>query len=185
MKTIYSETVFEGNIIRVSKNIVILPNGKEGSREKIETADGVGIITVTPDDCVLLVKQERYAAGIYTLEIPAGKIDPGETPRAAAIREFREETGFILADIFPLPPIMPMAAICTETVHLFEGRGDNMTFAGTDFDDDEFIEVVKLPFDKAVKMVGDGKIFDAKTVAAILQLYVKRIGSNQFSNTKI
>lgn len=173
-ETIESNKVFEGKIISVSTDNISLPDCKTAYREKITTNDGVGVILLNEKDEIFLVKQYRYAMGIYTLEIPAGKMDNGEDVYNAALRELREETGFKAEKLVKLAPSMPMAAICTETVHLFYADYKDVVFVGTDFDEDEFIELVRIPFEKAVKMVLDGEICDAKTVSAILQLYVLR-----------
>ncbi len=173
-ETLDSKTVFEGKIISVDVDTISLPDKNSAYREKICTNDGVGVIALNENDEVLLVKQYRYAMGIYTLEIPAGKMENGEDIYESALRELREETGYAASKLTKLSPNMPMAAICTETVHLFMADYKDMTFVGTDFDEDEFIELIKIPFEKAVKMVLDGEICDAKTVSAILQLYVMR-----------
>ena len=173
-KTTDSKKVFEGKIISVSVDNISLPDEKTAYREKISTNDGVGVIVVNENDEILLVRQYRHAMGIYTLEIPAGKMDCGEDIYEAALRELREETGYKAEKLTKLSPSMPMAAICTETVHLFFADYRDIIYVGTDFDEDEFIELVRIPFKKAVQMVLDGKICDAKTVSAILQLYVLR-----------
>ena len=167
-----SKTVFEGKIITVKTDTIRLPDGNDAYREKICTTDGVGVIVLNENDEILLVRQHRYAMDIYTLEIPAGKTDKGEDIYQAALRELREETGYKAEKLTKLSPVITMPAICTETVHLFYADYKDLTFVGTDFDEDEFIELITIPFEKAVKMVLDGEICDSKTVSAILQLYV-------------
>ncbi len=169
-----SKTVFKGKIISVNTDTISLPDGNSAYREKICTNDGVGVIVLNEKDEIVLVKQYRYAMGIYTLEIPAGKTENNEDIYESALRELREETGYSASKLTKLAPNMPMAAICTETVHLFTADYNDLTFVGTDYDEDEFIELVAVPFEKAVKMVLNGEICDAKTVSAILQLYVLR-----------
>lgn len=176
MKTLNSNLMYSGRIFKVSENTVVMPDGSTALREKIDTPHGVGIIAVTADDEVLFVKQERYVIDQYTIEIPAGKMEYGEDPENAALREFREETGYEVHSLSPLAPSVPMGAMCTEVVHIFEADTKDMRFVGTDFDEDEFVELVKIPFSKAVQMVCSGEICDAKTVSAVLQLYVKRTG---------
>ena len=169
-ETLDSKTVFEGKIISVDVDTISLPDKNSAYREKICTNDGVGVIALNENDEVLLVKQYRYAMGIYTLEIPAGKMENGEDIYESALRELREETGYAASKLTKPSPNMPMAAICTETVHLFMGDYKDMTFVGTDFDEDEFIEIVKIPLEKAVDMVMNGEIPDGKTQTLILRV---------------
>ncbi len=173
-ETIDSKTVFKGKIISVNSDTIRLPDGNNAYREKICTNDGVGVIVLNENDEIFLVRQHRYAMDIYTLEIPAGKMDNDEDTYEAALRELREETGYKAEKLTKLAPNTPMPAICTETVHIFYADYKDLTYVGTDFDEDEFIELIAVPFEKAVKMVLAGEICDAKTVSAILQLYVLR-----------
>ena len=173
-KTITSRQIFEGKVLDVRCDTVSLPNGGEGVREYAVHKGAVCVVPLTDAGEVILVKQYRYAIRKVFLEIPAGKFDfVGEDPREAALRELREETGAIPRVLTPLGALVPSCAILTERIHMFLAEG--LTFGETDFDDDEFIELVKIPVDELVDMVMRGEIEDAKTQIAALKVWkIKR-----------
>ena len=167
-KTITSRQIFEGRVLDVRCDVVSLPNGKEGTREYAVHKGAVCVVPLTDEGEVILVKQYRYAIRKVFLEIPAGKFDfVGEDPREAALRELREETGATCQRLDFIGDIITTPALIDEVIHMYLARG--LSFGETDFDDDEFIDVVKIPLDTMVDMVMDGRIKDSKTQAAILK----------------
>ena len=165
-----SELLYDGKVIRVFRDVICLPNGKEALREYNRHVGAVCIIPITDNGDVICVRQYRYAVGRDILEIPAGKLDfPGEDPLHAALRELREETGATCEKITYLGEYLGSPAILDECIHMY--MAEDLTFGDTDFDDDEFIEVVKIPLVKMVDMVVRGEISDGKTQAAVMKAY--------------
>lgn len=165
-KMLESREVYRGRILRVREDKVLLPNGKTGTREVVEHPGGVGILALDGDE-VLLVKQFRYAFSRILTEIPAGKREKGEEPFVTAQRELKEEIGAEAAEWTELGALIASPGCYGETLYLYLACG--LTFGETHPDEDEFLEVVRVPFDEAAAMCMDGRLTDAKTVAAILK----------------
>lgn len=176
-KTLDKNYIFNGKIINVRVDEALLPNGVTAKREVVEHPGGVCVAAVTDNDEILLVKQFRYPYGEVILEIPAGKRDrKDEDPLECGKRELREETGAVADEFISLGELYPTPGYCGEIIWLFAAKG--LTFGETDPDDDEFVEVEKVPFQTAVEMVLNGEIKDAKTQTAILKLNeLRRRGS--------
>ena len=165
-KTIASREVYRGRILRVREDTVLLPNGKEGRREVVEHPGGVGILALDGDD-VLLVRQYRYAFSRVLTEIPAGKREPGEEPSVTARRELKEEIGAEAEKWTELGALIASPGCYGETLYLYLAQ--ELTFGATHPDEDEFLDVLRMPFDEAVARCMNGQLTDAKTVAAILK----------------
>lgn len=165
-KMLESREVYRGRILRVREDKVLLPNGKTGTREVVEHPGGVGILALDGDE-VLLVKQFRYAFSRVLTEIPAGKREKGEEPFVTAQRELKEEIGAEAAEWTELGALIASPGCYGETLYLY--LACDLTFGETHPDEDEFLEVVRVPFDEAAAMCMDGRLTDAKTVAAILK----------------
>lgn len=165
-KMLESREVYRGRILRVREDKVLLPNGKTGTREVVEHPGGVGILALDGDE-VLLVKQFRYAFSRILTEIPAGKREKGEEPFVTAQRELKEEIGAEAAEWTELGALIASPGCYGETLYLY--LACSLTFGETHPDEDEFLEVVRVPFDEAAAMCMDGRLTDAKTVAAILK----------------
>ena len=165
-KTLESREVYRGRILHVREDRVRLPNGKEGVREVVEHPGGVGILALDGDD-VLLVKQYRYAFSRVLTEIPAGKREPGEDPFVTAQRELKEEIGAEAGRWTELGALIASPGCYGETLYLY--MAEDLTFGETHPDEDEFLEVLRVPFDEAVRQCMDGTLTDAKTVAAVLK----------------
>lgn len=158
---------FQGRIIRVHEDEVLLENGKTATREVVEHPGGVAVVAVTAQDEVLLVRQYRYPYGEALLEIPAGKLEPGEDPFEAAVREQREETGTTGTQYHFLGKLYPSPGYCSEVIRIWACRVD--TQGALSLDDDEFLELVKIPIEQAVSMVINDELPDAKTQTGILK----------------
>ena len=172
-KQLSAEYIYKGKIINLRRDEAILPNGKTALREVVEHPGGVCVAAITDNDEILMVRQFRYPYFETVLEIPAGKRDNiGESPIECGIRELREETGATAKNIFSLGELYPTPGYCGEVIWMFGAT--NLTFGNDDPDEDEFLSVEAIPFEKAVKMVLSGEIKDAKTQAAILKLKLLR-----------
>ena len=169
-KSIKSTRVFDGKVLDVRKDDIILPDGNVAFREYCKHIGAVCVLPLTDDNEVVCVRQYRYAHSRVMLEIPAGKLDShSEDFIEATLRELREETGAVCESLEYIGDIIPSPAILTEVIHMYLARG--LSFGETDFDDDEFIEIVKIPIEKLVEMIMSGEIKDAKTQTAVLKVY--------------
>lgn len=166
-KTKERSTAFQGCLLHLDVDTVILPDGKEGVREYIRHPGGVGIVALTEDNEVLLVKQYRYAYSEVVTEIPAGKRDPGEEPLTTGMRELEEETGYRAEHYTSLGCLYPTPGCCDEIVYLYLATG--LTQSEAHLDEDEFLDVERCPLDEMVQRVMAGEITDAKTQIAILK----------------
>jgi ADP-ribose pyrophosphatase len=168
-KTLNKNYIYNGKIINVRVDDALLPNGVTAKREVVEHPGGVCVVAVTDNNEILMVKQFRYPYGEVILEIPAGKRDSkDELPLECGKRELREETGATADEFLSLGELYPTPGYCGEIIWLFAAKG--LHFGETDPDDDEFVEIEKVPFQKAVEMILNGEIKDAKTQTAILKL---------------
>ena len=159
---------FKGNIINVHHDSVTLADGTPAMREVVDHPGGVAIVGLTENNEVLLVRQFRYPYKETIYEIPAGKLEYGENPRDAAIREFSEECG-AEAEIFEsLGEIYPTPGYCGEIIRIFYAA--KLSYGEQHLDDDEYLDVIKMPFDECVRRIMSGEIKDAKTIAGILKL---------------
>ncbi|MDE8732072.1 NUDIX hydrolase [Eubacteriales bacterium DFI.9.88] len=164
-KKISSERIYEGAILNLRKDTVTAPKGK-AYREIVEHNGAVAIVPITKDGKLVMVKQFRYPTGKVILEVPAGKIDQGETdPLLTAKRELKEETGYTAQNLHYLGKLNPSVAYTEEVIHLYAATG--LTPGETSFDDDEALDIVEYDFQEAYQMAASGKLVDAKTIAAI------------------
>lgn len=166
-KTVERSTAFQGCLLRLDVDKVELPDGKLAPREYIRHPGGVGVVALTEQNEVLLVRQYRYPYAEILTEIPAGKRDPGEDPLTTGMRELEEETGYRAANYVSLGTLYPTPGCCDEVVYLYLATG--LTAADAHPDADEFLEVERCPLDEMVERVMAGEITDAKTQIAILK----------------
>ena len=169
-KTQNQKYIFNGRIINLRVDEAILPNGNECIREVVEHPGGVSVAALTDDNEVLFVKQYRYPMSEVVLELPAGKLEKGEDPFEAGKRELEEETGAVASKYYDLGKTYPTPAYCEEVIYLYAATG--LSFTKQNLDDDEFLNVEKIPLDEAVEMVMDNRIYDLKTQTAILKLKI-------------
>lgn len=167
-KQIDSKKIYDGCILSLRVDRVMLENGKEATREVIDHQGAAGIVAFDENGKLLMVRQYRYPVEQELLEIPAGKIDPGETPMQCAVRELQEETGYLAEKMIDLGRLYPAAAYDCETVHIFYAQG--LTPARQNLDEDEFLTVEHIDFEEAVRMVLDNEILDSKTQIGILKI---------------
>ena len=169
-RTIESKTMFQGRIITVLLDTAGLPDGGTAQREVVLHPGGVAILALDEADNVALVRQYRYPLHGLLLELPAGKLDPGEDHRPAALRELSEETGLEAEEWTYLGYTLASPGFCTEALHMYLAR--KLTKKQQHLDADEFLDVISMPFDKLVEQVMDGTITDAKTVSTTLKVKV-------------
>ena len=166
-KTISSRDIYNGRIVHLKEDIVLLPNGEKAGRELVLHNGGVGVIAIDDDKNILTVTQYRKPYDRLVLEIPAGKLEPEEEPEKAGLRELREETGYVAGKCTFLGKCYPSPGYCSEIIHLY--LAENLSWAGQHLDKDEFVEVKKIPLSKMTEMVMNNEIFDAKTCIAVLK----------------
>ncbi len=166
-KTVSSEMIFEGKIIKTRLDKVELPDGKLANREVVEHPGGVCIVAVNDENEIYLVKQFRKPLEKAIYEIPAGKLDKGEHHRDCGLRELKEETGMSAKTFEYLGHIYASPGFTNETIHIYYAEGLNQ--GDTEFDEDEFLDIEKVSLDKAYQMIMDGEINDSKTVCGILK----------------
>ena len=163
-KTVKKNYVYRGKIVNLRVDDALLPDGKPCKREMIEHPGGACVLFVR-EGKILLVRQFRYAYGEELLEIPAGKLNPGEDPALTAARELEEETGYIPEKVNLLYTMYPTPGYTNEKLYVYRAHG---VHAGrVHLDEDEFVSVSLIPVKEAAEMIADGRIRDAKTVAAI------------------
>lgn len=165
-KTVSKDYKFHGKIMTVRVDQALLPNGEPCVREVCEHPGGVGILPLDENRMVTLVRQYRYPYGETILEIPAGKMDHGpEDAEECGRRELAEETGLLAEEMIPLGEIWPSPGFMDERLYLYCAKG--LTQGETHPDEDEFVERVTMPFEELCRLVADGTIKDAKTVAVV------------------
>ena len=163
-----SEAKYDGTLLHIRRDTVRLPNGQTATREYNIHNGAVCIIPLLENGEVLLERQYRYPLREVITEIPAGKLDaPDEDPLEAAQRELREETGATAAEWHALGLFCPVGAYSTERIQMYLARG--LTFGERELDEDEFLNVFRMPLDELVDKVLAGEIPDAKTQAAALR----------------
>ena len=168
-KQIKREIIYEGKILNVVRDTVTLPDGNEATREVCLHIGAVAIIPLLSDGCVLMERQYRYPHGRVFFEIPAGKLNySGEDMLDAAKRELKEETGAVANRYTDLGEMIPSPAILGEKIKIF--LAEDISFTDRNLDDDEFLEVEKVPLSVLYKMVMSGEIKDAKTQIAVLKV---------------
>lgn len=165
---VHNRKVFEGRIVSVRSGEVRLADGTLAPREVVEHPGGVGVLPVL-DSAVLLIRQYRIAVGREILEIPAGKLEPGDTPLARARHELEEETGYRAERLEPAGSVFASVGYTSEEIHLFLAYG--LEHIGQRLEFDERIEVARIPLAEARRRVAAYEIQDAKTLIALEALF--------------
>lgn len=169
-ETLNVEEIFKGMILNVTRDTVRLENGEKATREVIHHNGGVCVVPLTDKGEVIFVRQFRYPFQKALLEVPAGKLEKGESPRICGERELKEEAGAVASEFIYLGCLYPTVAYDTEIIHMYMAKGLN--FSTQDLDDDEFLDVEKIPLEKAFKMAMLNEIPDSKTQLAIIKTYL-------------
>ena len=168
-----SENIFDGTVLHVYRDEILLPDGKPAHREYIKHVGAVCVVPLTDEGEIICVRQYRYPFSDVLLEIPAGKLDsPTEDPTLAARRELKEETGADCQSLTYLGTYYGSPALIGETIHMYLAEG--LSFGSPDPDEDEFLEVERIPLATLVKDILDGRVPDGKTQAAVLRVALMR-----------
>lgn len=163
------ETLYRGKIVNLVVGHVRYRSGNETAREIIEHPGGSVVLALFESEDLLLVKQYRYPIGGEVIELPAGKLDPGEDPRQCAERELREETGYLAGRWMKLTTIMTTPGFCDERLHIYLARELSSSPAGRVLEEGErTMTLLRLPLREAVAMIDRGEITDGKSIVGIL-----------------
>jgi len=178
--TVRTRRIYSGRVLDLDIDTVRFPNGTQGDLEMIRHPGASAVVPFldprnTPDPRILLIRQYRYAAAQFLLEVPAGRLDPGEAPIDCARRELLEETGCVANVIEPLGAFYTTPGFTDEFIHAFAASVDSRTEA--QLERDEFITVAELPLSAALGMVQNGEIIDAKTIVALVLADRSRAGA--------
>lgn len=170
VKSIKKELAYQGSIIDVYKDYVRMPDGKVVEWDFVDHKGAAAVLPVTSDGKVVMVKQYRNALNRVTLEIPAGGINPGETPYESAVRELTEETGYCSDQVSHLKDIVSAIGFCNETIYIY--LAEDLKPAKQNLDEDEFLDVYEYPLEEVMDLILSNQIIDGKTTAAVLAYYV-------------
>ena len=165
-RVVGEEVLWRGHFIDVDRLQVALPDGRSSQRDIVRHPGAVAIVALTDDGRICLVRQSRASLGRVTVEIPAGKLDPGEDPLDCAMRELQEETGMQAERMAFLTTIATAVGFCDELIHIYMATG--LHFAESSPDADEFINVDLVELSELIDAVLDGRVEDAKTVVGAL-----------------
>lgn len=168
-KTLSSECVYDGKIMKVCRDDVEIATGKKSFREIVHHSGGVVIAALKNENTILAVKQFRYPLKQTIVELPAGKLEIGENPDLAAARELEEETGYKAKNWKSLGFIYTSPGYSDEKLHLY--LATDLEFVGEHPDDGEILKVYEFPLDNFIEDVKNGKISDAKTVCTIMRAF--------------
>ena len=171
---ITTEVVYKGDFLDVRRDEVLLPNGETGTREWINHPGAVVIIPILPNGEIALIKQFRYAARSEFLELPAGKLDEGEDPKACAFRELEEEIGYRAGKMKFIANIHPAIGFANEIMSIY--LAEDLKKTNYNRDKDEFIELIPTNMEEALNLVWENKITDVKSIIGLL--WLKRTKSN-------
>jgi len=169
-KRISGDLLYDGIIVHLYKDSVLLPDGNKAVREVIRHQGAVCIVAVDNEKNLFLVRQYRYPFADVITEIPAGKLDKGETPLDCAKRELKEETGITANNYEYLGKLYTSPAFLDEVIHMY--LATDLSFAEQNLDEDEFVEVVKMNIEDFTREIVKGNVPDAKTQAAVLKSYL-------------
>ena len=164
--TISSRKLYDGVLLHVRADTVRLPNGRESVREYIEHPGAVTVLAFVDERTLLFERQFRYAPRRHFIELPAGKIDPGEDPLRTAQRELKEECGYEAREWRHLATMHPCIGYADEHIELYVAR--DLTHVGRALDEDEFLEVFNLRVAEAMQWVRQGRITEAKALTGLL-----------------
>lgn len=163
---ISSRQVYSGRLLRVDQDHVLLPNGSTTDLEMVRHPGASAVVPFVTDEDILLVRQFRYAAQGFILEVPAGTLQKGEPPDECARREVEEEAGYRAGRIVKIGSIYTTPGFTDEVIHLYVAR--DLTPVAQKLDADEVLTVERLPFKRAVDLIRMGEIVDSKTICALL-----------------
>lgn len=167
-ETISKETIYDGRIIKLEKHQVSLPDGQTSEREVVLHNGAVSVLAITPENEVLVVEQYRKAMEKTLIEIPAGKLEIGEERESAALRELEEETGYVADKLELIGEVYGCPGFCNEKVNIYIAK--DLKEGKVNLDEDEFLNLTKIPINQIHSLLSEHKIEDAKTMIAFQYL---------------
>jgi 8-oxo-dGTP pyrophosphatase MutT (NUDIX family) len=173
MTTLNSTPHYQGRVIRVTVDEVVLPNGRHTALEVVHHPGGAAIVALNDLKQVCLLRQYRYVGGGWIWELPAGKLEPAEAPEVTARRELTEEAGVLATDWVSLGSVLSSPGVFSEIIHLYLAQG--LSAARSQLEDSEVLEVHWVSFRQACDMALSGEIRDAKTIIGVLRA-AQRLG---------
>ncbi|HEX9154351.1 MAG TPA: NUDIX hydrolase [Nitrospira sp.] len=165
-----TKSIYHGKVITVNIDTVTLPNGVTVDLEMVRHPGAAAVVPLKEDGTVILIRQFRHAAGGFIYEIPAGKLHPGEDPKACAVRELEEEIGYLAERLELLSSIFTAPGFTDEVIHIYKATA--MTKGRQHLDRDEVLEVVEMPLQEAMDMIRVGTIRDAKTMVGLQSVFI-------------
>ncbi len=171
-RTLHSQEIFAGRIVRLRVDTVELPDGQQSTREVVEHAGAVAIVALDSAGQVVMVRQYRQPVERILVEIPAGTLEIGEDPLNCARRELEEETGLIAAHWEKILTYYSAPGFTNECLHIFMATG--LTNGTAQTDHDEFVETVRVPLSEAYQQIFTGRIADGKSIIGIQYAYSRR-----------
>lgn len=169
--TLATQRIYQGRVVGLRVDTVQLPNGLTSQREIVEHGPSVVIVPLDEQDRVLLVRQFRKAVERTLLELPAGGLHPGESPQEAALRELQEETGYLAQQLEPLGGFYASPGYCQEYLHLF--LASHLLPSPLPADEDEHIQVERVPLAQTPQLIASGEICDSKSAAGLLRVILR------------
>lgn len=166
-KVLARQQVYPGKVVDLWVETVALPNGRTAELEVVRHPGAAAIVPIDAEGNVVLVRQYRHALGRYLLEVPAGKLSPGELPINCAARELEEEIGERAQRLEPLGALVPAPGFADEVIHLFLAR--DLVASRQQLDDDEILSIERRPLAEVVAMALDGRLDDSKSIVAVLR----------------
>ncbi|MCR8642381.1 NUDIX hydrolase [Paenibacillus sp. N1-5-1-14] len=170
--TLHTEHIFKGRIISLQVDDVRLPNGETAKREIVKHPGAVAVLAIH-NNKMIVVEQFRKPLEKSQVEIPAGKLDPGEEPHIAAIRELQEETGYVTESVSHLSSFYTSPGFADEILHLYVA--DQLTVGSVNLDEDEFVDCEAITLEEAKQYIREGRISDAKTITAVYAWQVYKL----------
>lgn len=176
MTGVARKKVYEGRVLDVNVETHSMPDGRQSDFEIIRHPGGAALLPILPDGRVLLISQFRPAIGKMIYEIPAGRLEPGESPQDCAARELQEEAGYLAAQVVPLGGLWSTPGFCDEYIHLFYATG--LVKSAQELEPDEVIELCPVPLEEALTMIEKSDVLDSKTQLALLRYQQHLLESN-------
>jgi ADP-ribose pyrophosphatase len=167
-----TKNIFKGRLLTLNLETMTLPDGASVEMEIIRHPGAAAVVPLKDDGTVVLIRQYRHAVGEFIYEIPAGKLHLGEDPRDCATRELEEEIGYRPASLELLASILTAPGFADEVIHIYKGTG--LVPGKQQLDHDEVLEIVELPLDKALALIQDSTIRDAKTIVGLQSVYLRQ-----------
>jgi ADP-ribose pyrophosphatase len=168
------KNVYKGRVVSLNLETVTLPNGVTVALEIIHHPGAAAVVPLKEDGTVILIRQYRHAVGGYIYEIPAGKLHPDENPLECAQRELEEEVGYRAGSLELLTSFFTTPGFTNEVIHIFKGTG--LTPGAQNLGQDEVLEIIEIPLEKAIAQIHDGTIKDGKTIVGLQMVYLQMRG---------